>query len=566
MYRCIPASVCNSFFNRQEWSLHSFCESSKNRINKKFEFLYFKHMNQRKNIRPIEYFCNISSEHRVLDNNNVTYSLVPFFNRSGQKIAINIDPKSFTTPIPSLMQLNDGWFVNLSSTDIPTDIQGLLQLGENFSLPGLKKDKVTIEFIKNIENNIKKFPIRTHTTLRNRFSNMVNSLRGYEVQESAHDNAMKHLSIATKNFMDDNSNLILTRADKGNVAVAMDKDKYIASMEELLGDTDTYKIVSRDPIRKVTTRVRELLTRWRKSEFISDSLYRWLYCSDGILPREYGLPKIHKINCPLRIIVSCVDSPLYNLAAFLHKVMFNSFPKGDSQVSNSFDLVKKLSETHIREDYTLMSLDVISLFTNVPTEMVIDSIAKRWNYISESCSIPESEFLQAVRLVLESTFFVFNGVIYQQTFGSPMGSPLSPIGADIVMQDLEVRALGSLKFAPSFYKRYVDDIAMAVPLNECTHVLETFNSFHPRLQFTMEIGVGGKLNFLEVTMFHIGEHLQFDWFHKPTFSGRYLNFLSQHPLCQKKGTVIGLIDRVFMLSHPRFYKKKHKIFYPNSDK
>jgi len=47
----------------------------------------------------------------------------------------------------------------------------------------------------------------------------------------------------------------------------------------------------------------------------------------------------------------------------------------------------------------------------------------------------------------------------------------------------------------------------------------------------------------------------FDWFHKPTFSGRFLNFLSQHPLSQKKGTIFGLVDRIFLLSHPEFHQK-----------
>jgi len=47
----------------------------------------------------------------------------------------------------------------------------------------------------------------------------------------------------------------------------------------------------------------------------------------------------------------------------------------------------------------------------------------------------------------------------------------------------------------------------------------------------------------------------FDWFHKPTFSGRYLSYLSQHPLSQKKGTIIGLVDRIFLLSHPEFHQK-----------
>jgi len=47
----------------------------------------------------------------------------------------------------------------------------------------------------------------------------------------------------------------------------------------------------------------------------------------------------------------------------------------------------------------------------------------------------------------------------------------------------------------------------------------------------------------------------FDWFHKLTFSDRYLNYLSQHPLSQKKGTIIGLVDRIFLLLHPEFHQK-----------
>ncbi|KYN17046.1 hypothetical protein ALC57_10682 [Trachymyrmex cornetzi] len=42
---------------------------------------------------------------------------------------------------------------------------------------------------------------------------------------------------------------------------------------------------------------------------------------------------------------------------------------------------------------------------------------------------------------------------------------------------------------------------------------------------------------------------------KPTFSGRYLNFLSSHPLSQKRGVIFGMIDRVFFLSHPRFHQR-----------
>jgi len=62
-------------------------------------------------------------------------------------------------------------------------------------------------------------------------------------------------------------------------------------------------------------------------------------------------------------------------------------------------------------------------------------------------------------------------------------------------------------------------------------------------------GIGGeKLDFLDVTIIKNNNKLEFDWFHKSTFSSRYLNFYSQHPLIQKRGTVINMTDRAFLLS------------------
>ena len=47
----------------------------------------------------------------------------------------------------------------------------------------------------------------------------------------------------------------------------------------------------------------------------------------------------------------------------------------------------------------------------------------------------------------------------------------------------------------------------------------------------------------------------FDWYRKPTFSDRFLNFHSNHPLTQKKGTIFSLIDRAFLLSDGMFHIK-----------
>jgi len=72
-------------------------------------------------------------------------------------------------------------------------------------------------------------------------------------------------------------------------------------------------------------------------------------------------------------------------------------------------------------------------------------------------------------------------------FGTPMGLPLSPIIAELALQDLEEKAslLNVLNYSPIYYY-YVDDIIMTAPKNRIDNILKTFNSFHSRMQFTVD--------------------------------------------------------------------------------
>jgi len=99
-------------------------------------------------------------------------------------------------------------------------------------------------------------------------------------------------------------------------------------------------------------------------------------------------------------------------------------------------------------------------------------------------------------MILNSTFFSYNNVIYEQNFETPMGSPLSSIVTDLVMCDLEGRTLETLGIPLPFY---VDDIAKEVLVCLINQVLNIFNSFHTRLLFTLKLG-GDKLNYLNVTI------------------------------------------------------------------
>jgi len=115
-------------------------------------------------------------------------------------------------------------------------------------------------------------------------------------------------------------------------------------------------------------------------------------------------------------------------------------------IENSFEIVTKLRGQFLDTQHCLIFLDVVLLFTNVPLELAIGSIEKRWHFISETTDIPYTELIAGVRLVLNSSSFKFNDKNYRQIFGTPMGSPLSPVLADIVLQDIEERTISGYRF------------------------------------------------------------------------------------------------------------------------
>ncbi|MBV2145288.1 MAG: hypothetical protein KTM48_00870, partial [Wolbachia endosymbiont of Pissodes strobi] len=124
--------------------------------------------------------------------------------------------------------------------------------------------------------------------------------------------------------------------------------------------------------------------------------------------------------------------------------------------------------------------------------------------------------------------------------------------------DLEENILSNLDFEVSFYYRYVDDCIAAVPADKVNIILNKFNDYHKNLQFTSEIEINNKINFLDVTLHHIDESIKTEWYTKKTWSSRYLNFDSSHPIAQRKSVIIGLADCAIQLSDPEYRKNAIK--------
>ena len=81
-----------------------------------------------------------------------------------------------------------------------------------------------------------------------------------------------------------------------------------------------------------------------------------------------------------------------------------------------------------------------------------------------------------------------------------MKSPISPIIADFVMQDLEKNCLSRIDFTIPLYFRYVDDTLIIIPKNKIDFVVSVFDSYHDRLKFTHELEKVNTLNFFNISL------------------------------------------------------------------
>ena len=100
-------------------------------------------------------------------------------------------------------------------------------------------------------------------------------------------------------------------------------------------------------------------------------MYKKILCNEGNSSDAYALPKMHKSNCPFRIKIFSTDSPLYLLASFLYVIISEKSPKPFSKTENSFYLTQNLRDRRLETNFSLISLDVISLFTNIPFDLAI---------------------------------------------------------------------------------------------------------------------------------------------------------------------------------------------------
>ncbi|XP_039431508.1 uncharacterized protein LOC120414372 [Culex pipiens pallens] len=448
-----------------------------------------------------------------------------------------------TTTTPSL---NEKAIFNATNKQIPPETNILLSLGPKFALPYTEpRDIPYFHLIADLENILTRqedrtVRERTRCQIINVMQNHINK-RPAITNTTALDKFCSRSVLVTRRFTKTNPDIIITEADKGNRTVIMYKEDYNNKLLQLVTDTSVYRPVKNDPTSRIQTHNNDIAKRLFDLKLIDTRTKLQLTSYNAICPRIYGQPKAHKPNLPLRPVVPNVTSPTYHMAKFVSSILQRGFTS-IFNVKDSRTFCQYVNNTSVPPDHIIVSFDVVSLFTNIPKYLVTHDIIMSWPEISPHTNISLDIFLEIVEFLIDSSYFCFQNNFYTQLLGTAMGSPLSPILADITTETLLLVATTTAKIPVDHIRKYVDDLFLILHRDQ---VDDVFNQYDPHLQFTCEVEKEGKLPFLDLLVIRNPDNtLTTEWYAKPISSGRLLNFHSMHPLDQKLGVVSNFIDRV----------------------
>lgn len=320
-------------------------------------------------------------------------------------------------------------------------------------------------------------------------------------------------------------------ADKGRSVVVMDMDEYKEKVSVLLNDTNTYlKITDKrsNPTSSVEKDLNKLLLNIKEEKNgdisqIGPGLYKKNYIAvqcNSTPASFYGLPKIHK---PVSKHLVFILSPLRR----------NRFC-----VKNSSEFTQKIQQHTVASDEIMVSFDVKSLFTSIANERL-----QKDQDLAESTNMSISNIMKLLEFVLNHNYFKHDAIHYKQIFGCAMGSPISPVIADLVMEEIEETAIATAPHPPKWWFRCVDDSHTCLKKDQVDEFHQHLDSINPSIQFTLELEdtKGQGLPFLDTITTRRGTQLEVNVYRKPTHTDRYLDFNSHHPMCHKRSVVSTLL-------------------------
>ena len=290
-----------------------------------------------------------------------------------------------------------------------------------------------------------------------------------------------------------NTSIHILQADKGNATVIMDKTNYDNKIQELL-NTGTYAKLRKDPTQTIERRLNQKLLALHKKDSILQTTFIISHLPNPVRtthdPQAHNTTPANRLHKRFTHLQHCTTSSYYTTTTS------RSVMSSRHHVINSRHFIEKINNINIGPTDLLVSFDVESLFTNVPVTEACDIIKTRLQQdttLDTRTALSPEEIHDLLLTCLNETSFQWRDGYYKQLQGAAMGSPLSPIVANIFMEEFETSALQQATHQPKLWLRYVDDtfIIWQHSKQQLDNFFQHLNNQHSNIKFTMDTEAQG---------------------------------------------------------------------------
>ena len=187
--------------------------------------------------------------------------------------------------------------------------------------------------------------------------------------------------------------------------------------------------------------------------FVFFSVQRYLMKDTQRTPQLYLLPKIHKGQNPPpgRPIISANGCPTEKISQFVDHFLNPTCTNLRSFVKDTTHFLKLIKDLGQLPTYcTLVTMDVSSLYTNIPTDEGLEAARISLNKYRPTPNIKPTNdsLITLLSLVLKKNNFQFNGVNYLQIGGTAMGTKVAPSFAITYMGSFEDKYVYTYRLQP----------------------------------------------------------------------------------------------------------------------
>ena len=160
---------------------------------------------------------------------------------------------------------------------------------------------------------------------------------------------------------------------------------------------------------------------------------------------------------------------------------------------------------------------------------------------------------------LHNTYFSFLNKIYEQVECVVVGFPVSPIVANLYMDNFAKKVINSASTPPRLYMRYVDDTFVIQREDQMQRFLNLINNIDPAVKFTVEDNQeNGTIPFLDTSVkAEVDNSLSITVYRKLMYTEQYLEWDSHHNLTARCSVVSTLTHRAKVVcTRPELFTKE----------